>query len=368
MKKNERIDIIDQLRGLSCLGVLLYHIRVDLWTGWWNIKFHPENYSSFEKFAAWLSIPTPFMGYAILLFFIISGFCIHYPNTLPGARPCWKNYFRRRFWRIYPTYFIAILFTTIISFYCHQKWGDRTWDPSKILRVATVSQNYPPNAGQFLSNPSLWTIPLEFEFYILYPLAFTFMGRLQLSLLIPIALIFSGISIFLAEQGLQWISFTSLFLWPSWLLGALIAYLHRENKLKSVKLFQSLILLIIFFVLSLFSRLHNWDMWMQYGSWTGFYFFLFVAVLRSENLIKFKENFIFRALAWLGKISFSLYLIHFPLFKLLGYLYLETYGEKPANFLVTLLYLIPVIFVAGLFFKYVEHPIHVWSKNRKVTQ
>ena len=66
----ERIEVVDLLRGLSCLGVLLYHVRVDLWTGWWNIKFHPQNYSSFEKCTAWLSIPTPFMGYAILLFFL----------------------------------------------------------------------------------------------------------------------------------------------------------------------------------------------------------------------------------------------------------------------------------------------------------
>ena len=100
----------------------------------------------------------------------------------------------------------------------------------------------------------------------------------------------------------------------------------------------------------------------------AFYFFLFVAVLRSESLPRIKESVIFRTLAWLGKISFSLYLIHFPLFKLLGYLHLELVGEKPANFLVSLMYLIPVIFLAWLFFKYVENPIHQWSKTRSLSQ
>ena len=105
MKNSERIPVIDFLRGLSCLGVLLYHVRVDLWIGWWRITSYPEEYSSFAKAMAWLSIPTPFMGYAVVLFFLISGFCIHYQNTSGDARPDWKTYLIRRFWRIYPAYF-----------------------------------------------------------------------------------------------------------------------------------------------------------------------------------------------------------------------------------------------------------------------
>ena len=102
--------------------------------------------------------PHSLLGYAILLF-LISGFCIHYPNASIKTQPSWKTYFKHRFWRIYPTYFIAILLTSVISYYCHVKWGDKTWNLERVFRVMTVSQNYPPGNGQFLSNPSLWTIP-----------------------------------------------------------------------------------------------------------------------------------------------------------------------------------------------------------------
>ena len=365
MKNSDRIPVIDFLRGLSCLGVLLYHVRVDLWVGWWRITSYPEEYSSFAKAMAWLSIPTPFMGYAVVLFFLISGFCIHYPNANGNVRPDWKTYLKRRFLRIYPTYLIAILFTSIISYYCHVRWDDNTWDLERILRVSTISQNYPPGSGQFLSNPSLWTIPLEIEFYVLYPIAFFFLLKFGFLKLFLLSFAISGIGLYLSEQGMQWISFTAAFLWPSWLLGSWVSYAHRKNILVQIKNILIYPIFILFLILALTSRLQNWESWIQYFCWTGFYCFLFMILLRSKRLFKIKDKLIFRSLAWLGRISFSLYLIHFPLFKLFGYFHCEFHGEKPANFLVTSLYIIPAIFVAWLFFKFIEHPIHKWSKNKE---
>ena len=236
IRNSDRIPVIDFLRGLSCLGILLYHIRVDLWIGWWRICSYPEDYSSFAKAMAWLSIPTPFLGYAILLFFLISGFCIHYPNTLPRIKPCWKTYFVRRFWRIYPTFIAALVFTTMISFFVKFQWEDKTWNVSKIFRVATLTQNYPPSNSQFLTNPSLWTIPLEVEFYVLYPLAFCLFSRLKSSTLWFTALALSISSILLSTRGFAWLSFTAAFLWPSWLLGAWVAQLYRDKKLFGFKI------------------------------------------------------------------------------------------------------------------------------------
>ena len=145
-----------------------------MWVGWWEIRNNPEIYSTIAKATAWLSIPTPFLGYAILLFFLISGFCIHYPNTKPESQPSWKIYFIRRLFRIYPSYAIAVVLTSIIGYFSYRIWGDESWNINRIIALITLSQNYPPEIGQLLNNPSLWTIPLEFEFYILYPIVFLF--------------------------------------------------------------------------------------------------------------------------------------------------------------------------------------------------
>lgn len=313
---------------------------------------------------AWLSIPTPFLGYAILLFFLISGFCIHYPNTLSDSKPCWKIYFKRRFWRIYPTYLIAILLTSVISYFCHIQWGDIDWNFERILRVATVSQNYPPGNGQFLTNPSLWTIPLEIEFYVLYPLAFFCILKFGFFTLLILSVGFSVLGIYLTKIGLHWVSFTSLFLWPSWLLGAWIASLHRENKLSKLKILPVSSILILFLIIALASRLQKWEEWTQYAGWTGFYFALFLIFLHFEKSIsRRRENLFFKSLAWLGQISFSLYLIHFPLFKLFGFMHRSYFDEKPANFLISLAYLIPVCLLAWIFYRLIELPIHKWSKR-----
>ena len=283
--------MIDLLRGLSCLGVLLYHLRIDLWIGWWRITSYPQEYSEFAKIMAWLSVPAPFLGYAILLFFLISGFCIHYPNTVPDAKPCWIKYIKRRFWRIYPTYLIAVILSSVISYYCHIKWGDKTWDIERILRVMSFSQNYPPKNGQFLSNPSLWTIPLEIEFYLLYPFAFFILFKFGFIKLLTLSLVISVIGLYLSKVGMQWVSFTAIFLWPSWLLGAWISSLYRKNKFSELKPFSLVLPFFLFLILALASRLQNWDSWIQYSCWTAFMLFFLLRSLAVKKLLNLKVIF-----------------------------------------------------------------------------
>jgi peptidoglycan/LPS O-acetylase OafA/YrhL len=370
MNSNQKIAVIDLLRGISCLGVLLYHVRVDLWVGWWRITNHPKEFSFFDKAMAWLSIPTPFLGYAILLFFLISGFCIHYPNTQPNYRPSWITYFKRRFWRIYPTYFVAIIFTSSASFYCLLKWGDVDWSPDRIFRVLTLTQNYPPHYGQFLTNPSLWTIPLEVEFYILYPIAYYFITKFKFYIVILLSIAVSTISIFLGKQDIfLWVTYTSLFFWPSWLLGAWIASLYRQNKLSNLNHNLLISLSIAMLICALTAQITKGVSWIQYATWTIFYFLIFIICLFNEEFLSnFKFTFAFKAIAWIGKISFSLYLIHFPLFKIFGYFHVDYFGEKPTNFLIPLFYLFPVIFISWGFYKCIEEPIHKYSKKTKVME
>ena len=276
------------------------------------------------------------------LFSVMQFYCFSYPQTT-GSSPKWKLYFLRRLFRIYPPYLIALGLTIIITYFAHTQWADETWDPERLWRVFTLTQNYPPGSGQLLSNPSLWTIPLEMEFYLLYPLAFVVFSSIRSPILWLTSLTLCSCSIWLSYQGVTWTSFTALFFWPVWLLGAWLAQLYQKGMLKKIPLSLVLTGGAVSLAFALASKLNHWQSWLQYFLWTSFYFSLFVLTLRQSKFLV-KTNCIRLPLgffSWLGRISFSVYLIHFPLFKLMGYLHLSFFGEKPANFLIPLAYLPP---------------------------
>ena len=50
-----------------------------------------------------------------------------------------------------PPYLAALALTAGISFFCHVTWNDPTWDPERIIRTATLSQNYPLTTDNFLA-------------------------------------------------------------------------------------------------------------------------------------------------------------------------------------------------------------------------
>jgi hypothetical protein len=63
--------------------------------------------------------------------------------------------------------------------------------------------------------------------------------------------------------------------------------------------------------------------------------FLFSAYPRTDLLRRIIGRRIVGWISWIGKISFSLYLVHFPLFKLFGYLHRDFLGRETCQFLST---------------------------------
>src|SRR5215469_16550516 len=99
-----RFDCVDQLRGAAALAVVLCHLSVSAYV---------NTPSPGEAHWPMLGLVLGF-GYAgVPLFFVISGFCIHLPQARAraseaGAQPDWRQFFRRRFWRLYPPYAASI--------------------------------------------------------------------------------------------------------------------------------------------------------------------------------------------------------------------------------------------------------------------
>ena len=96
------IPAIDVLRGVAALGVAWFHSRVDLWVGFREINANPDGYSPIDRWLSLLSLPVSQLGSLVMLFFVLSGFCIHLPLAGKGRSPDLASYAIRRGFRLYP--------------------------------------------------------------------------------------------------------------------------------------------------------------------------------------------------------------------------------------------------------------------------
>ena len=176
----ERLIAIDALRGLAALIIVLFHARPLFWIGigetWQQYKFNVD----LNAWLGYATAPLYFGGLAVELFFVISGYCIH----RRGARELARNknakldliqYSERRFWRIYPVYFVALCITAFIDSYIrlfHPALIPREQNNSLFTFLMSIISLQGLAAPMFGSNTVFWTLALEIHFYIIYPLLF----------------------------------------------------------------------------------------------------------------------------------------------------------------------------------------------------
>ena len=97
------------------MWVIVFHSRVTLWVGFIQIRKSPELYSPFDRLVAWLSLPVACGGSAVMLFFLISGFCIHVPYAASSRDFGFRQYALRRSLRIIPPYLFAVTLTWLLE-------------------------------------------------------------------------------------------------------------------------------------------------------------------------------------------------------------------------------------------------------------
>lgn len=144
---------IDALRALAAYLVVWMHVA--------------ERHSEHSQLgAAFYTLPQAVDAgrVGVITFFIISGFVI--PSSLKGARPQGlRTFVVRRFWRLYPAYWLAV----ILGYWaCHILSNS----PMKLAEVAMnftmvqESLGYPSVMGHF------WTLQVELFFYTTCALLF----------------------------------------------------------------------------------------------------------------------------------------------------------------------------------------------------
>jgi peptidoglycan/LPS O-acetylase OafA/YrhL len=156
---------LDPVRAVAILWVFAFHFCGACW-GW---KTHEwlQGWEQTPSYLAWpgqaFAAVARFGGLGVPLFFVLSGFLIHY-TYCRGSSPSVGNFFLRRFGRIYPPYFVALVAVTILGGFLMRERGRTSF-----LHHLLLIHNYRQDTLYHI-NGSFWSLALEAQYYLLYPL------------------------------------------------------------------------------------------------------------------------------------------------------------------------------------------------------
>ncbi len=168
-------EVVDGLRGIAILVVLGFHS--------WLFSF----YSPPAPFA--VIVQTGYLG--VELFFLISGFCLFFPYAREaldgGAGQSVGTFAYRRFIKIVPSYALALTVTVLVALPTLS--GSDLSGPALWTHALFLNNWFNDPLGG--ANSVFWSLGVEVQFYLIFPLlAFAFARRplITLAAMVGVAL------------------------------------------------------------------------------------------------------------------------------------------------------------------------------------
>jgi peptidoglycan/LPS O-acetylase OafA/YrhL len=356
----ERIVGIDHVRGLAILGVFLTHslyatFQYDRlgWNGWFR---------SFHAPASFLVLsPLVIGGLGVAMFFAVSGFCIHLSHVR-SSRKDFPVFFVRRFFRIYPPYLLALAIFALV----YPLTRVAVYSHIGVIQIGShllLLHNFDKDTF-FGVNGSFWSIAIEVQLYVLYPLLLMLVqrlgwgGALWLTGVIEIGLRANTfLGVFHPGPHLASVLYDGpLFYWFSWGLGAKLA----DDQLAGRPLI-----------------LARWPLWLLVGLVpVAFVFkpmfpftFTLTALATTCGIAKLLSRphatlpapaFLLKHIGQVGVVSYSFYLLHQPIVNLVHWYcadVIPTHFVHPFIKFACCLATYPVIlFISWLAYRFVELP------------
>ncbi|MBO9699677.1 MAG: acyltransferase [Sporocytophaga sp.] len=357
------IEKIDALRGIAILLVLSYHTLLIICPNFEAKTYSDSGFLIINNIKSLILTFNPIgqgaMG--VELFLVISGFLIHLNYLKNGSSFSAKEFFSKRFWRIYPPYFLVLIFFSFM-----QKDFSLKGFFDIITHVFFVHNL--SNRTFFAINPSFWSLALEFQLYLIYPLYLVLLKYFSASKTTIIVLSLNlALSIFGCVSGYNSLTYTAFVLkfWIVWCSGAFLADRYYNKKRIFYKPF---VWFLLFYALFLSFKLFKVTSFFMLLPASLTCLALIETFLQNESLSRFTINRLFiKVLTFIGLISYSIYLIHQPILEGLIQFYKPSTEGPIINTVlgVTLAYL-TIILISYLFYKLIElRSISFGQKIRK---
>ncbi len=203
----------------------------------------------------WFKPPHAPGSIGVWIFFVLSGFLItrillkSRRESVAENRRAMVTFYIRRFLRIFPLYYFVLFVGIFFSATLRSDWA---WYFTYLqnFRMITAAKS------DYIFGTHLWSLAVEEQFYIVWPLLMLFVPRKWLLPIISIAIASAvAIRVYLAHAG--WRSFDVYIFTPSSLdtlgLGALLAYFvtYRSEQVRSLRTMSLLLGLVTFVIAAL---------------------------------------------------------------------------------------------------------------------
>ena len=357
-KQKNSIPVLDGVRAIACLSIITFHMNL-------LARFHGIWNPALDGVGAFMSAAALSGESGVILFFVLSGFLLFLPYAksmlFDSDWPSLRRFYVRRVFRIVPGYYVALCLMTLFlapEYLQQAHWHD-------LWLFLTFRMDFPSTFQQL--NAPFWTLALEFQFYMVLPLIAWVMGlvvrrgplswrlaKLTFCLLIALAwglgtrywgafLSATPTLDFLIPHSVSdalrpYIYGTDGKFFETFVIGMLVctAYtyvqhaperLQRNMRYVSLLLFEIGLMVLGFMTLWHFYRLYvhetlqfftvyepflatYWDLVYPICYAIGYGLCMF-ALLHGAAWLK--RPFEWTPLRWLGLISYSLYMWHYPI-------------------------------------------------------
>ncbi|WP_433499346.1 acyltransferase family protein [Sphaerimonospora sp. CA-214678] len=356
----ERLAGLDGIRGLAALFVVLHHCRLTSFPGF--------PYDTGPGWLSWLL----YGHFAVVLFIVLSGFSL----AVSPARSGWRvgglrRFAARRAWRILPPYWGALAFSLAVAWTLVPQPGEGAPTLRSVVLYGLLLQDI---AGSPSPNGAFWSIAVEAQLYLVFPIMILMLRRLGAmallgivtALVAMIGLLSPAVPAVAALMRLT-PQFAVLFALGAVAAGVVTRPERSARPWPAVLAVAAAVPVVVLVVVngSVWTIEHFFWIDLAVGPAAGLTL-VAVATRRPAGLVRMLDAAPIRAL---GRFSYSLYLTHAPIVVVLSTLVVAPrIGPGLPGFLVTAAVAVPAsLLFAWLFAAVLELPFQrhrSWSALR----